>query len=67
MFLGEHRFGFQRRMNGFRHCPIKGCRRRRFHVGNQMGKFLMTGFRDMHVVASPQNLALRTEAGFPKL
>ena len=64
MFLREQRFGLQSRMNGFRHRSIIGGRRCRFHVGDQMGLFLITGFREMHFVAGPQNFALDAETSF---
>ncbi len=64
MFLWEQRFRLQSRMYGFRHCPIIGGRRRRFHVGNQMGEFLIAGFGQMHFLTCPPNFALGTETSF---
>jgi len=64
MLLWEQRFGFQSCVNGFRHGPIIGGRRRRFHMGNQMGEVLIAGFGEMHFLPGPQNVALGTETSF---
>ncbi len=51
-------------MDDSHHLHILGGGRRRFHMGEQMGQVLITGFSQVNLLACPDRAAFDTEMGF---